>query len=116
MPFSTLAQPLYVAKAELFKALGHPSRIRILELLVASDRSVSELLSEVEVEPPSLSQHLAVLKRTGLVTSRRSGNTVTYQLADTSVEAFLAAARAVLASTVNRVRQTLSDLEGEIPQ
>jgi ArsR family transcriptional regulator len=111
MPFTTLAQPVYVAKAELFRALGHPVRIRILELLAESPRPVSELLSAIGVEPSSLSQHLAVVKRCGLVESTRSGNSVTYRLTDQSVEAFLAAARVVLASTLGRATQTLQDLE-----
>lgn len=111
MPFTTLEQPIYVAKAELFKALGHPARIRILEMLVVGDRLVSELLAGIDVEPSSLSQHLAVLKRSGLVDSQRSGNSVMYRLADPSVEAFLAAARAVLSSTLERLRRTLEDLD-----
>jgi ArsR family transcriptional regulator len=106
-----LDQPVYVAKAELFRALGHPTRIRILELLVAGEQQVSTLLAEIGVEPSSLSQHLAVVKRTGLVESSRRGNAVTYRLADPSVGAFLAAARTVLASTLGRARQTLADLE-----
>jgi ArsR family transcriptional regulator len=113
MPVSTTEQPIYVAKAELFKALGHPARIRILELLVVGEQQVSDLLSEIDVEPSSLSQHLAVLRRSGLVESRRSGNAVTYRLADPSVAAFLAAARVVLTSTLTKLRQTLEDLAGE---
>lgn len=112
MQISTLDQPIYVAKADLFKALGHPARIRILELLSTQERLVSELLNEIDVEPSSLSQHLALLKRSGLVESRRSRNTVTYRLSDPSIEDFLAAARAVLAATLKRVRRTLEDLEG----
>ncbi len=108
-------RPLYVAKADLFKALAHPARIRILELLVERERPVSELLAEIDVEASSLSQHLAVLKRTGLVDSRRTGNSVTYVLADSSIATFLAAARAVLTSTLGRIRQTLENLEGDAP-
>ena len=113
MAGSELDRPLYVAKADLFKALAHPARIRILELLVERDRPVSELLAAIDVEASSLSQHLAVLKRTGLVDSRRTGNSVTYELADSSIATFLAAARGVLTSTLGRVRQTLEDLEGD---
>lgn len=104
-------QPLYVAKAELFRSLGHPVRIRILELLVAGEKPVSVLLSEIGVEPSSLSQHLNVLKHTGLVVSSRKGNGVTYQVTDPSVGEFLTSARAVLASTLGRTRQTLEHLE-----
>ncbi|NNN02570.1 MAG: winged helix-turn-helix transcriptional regulator [Acidimicrobiaceae bacterium] len=110
MPRSTLHTPLYVAKAELFKALGHPTRIRILELLVDRERSVGELISLIGVEASSLSQHLAVVKRTGMVESRREGNSVTYRVTDASVETFLSAARAVLAVTLARSGETLNQL------
>lgn len=105
-------RPLFVAKAELFKSLGHPARIRILELLVTGEMSVSSLLAATGLEPSSLSQHLSVVKRTGLVESRRTGNVVTYRVTDPSVAEFLAAARSVLASTLGRARQTLEDLVG----
>ncbi|HEV3188353.1 MAG TPA: metalloregulator ArsR/SmtB family transcription factor [Acidimicrobiales bacterium] len=106
------SKPLYVAKAELFKSLGHPARIRILELLAASEMSVTNLLASTGLEPSSLSQHLNVVKRTGLVQSSRAGNTVTYRVTDPSVGDFLAAARSVLAMTLGRARQTLEELVG----
>ncbi len=105
-------KPLYVAKAELFKSLGHPARIRLLELLVADEQTVSSLLRETQLEPSSLSQHLNVLKRTVLIESNRRGNAVTYRVTDSSVGEFLSAARAVLRSTLGRARQTFEDLVG----
>ena len=87
MPLSTLDQPVYAAKADLFRALGHPARIRILELLVEGEQPVSDLLADLGIEPSTLSQHLAVVKRIGLVESSRKGNAVTYRLADRSVGA-----------------------------
>ncbi len=114
MPFSSLNQPLYAAKADLFRALGHPARIRILELLVEDERPVSGLLAETGLEPSTLSQHLAVIKRTGLVESSRKGNVVTYRVIDPSVEQFLAAARNVLAATLGRTRRSLEDLEAPV--
>ena len=111
VPFSTLTKPVYEAKAELFKALGHPARIRILELLSDGPRPVSFLLQETGLEAPALSQQLAVVKRIGLIESSRHANGVTYQLIDQSVVEFLAAARKVLASTLGRARDALADLE-----
>src|SRR5271157_971245 len=104
MPFSTLDQPVYSAQADLFRALGHPARIRILELLVEGEQPVSHLLAEIGLEPSTLSQHLAVVKRIGLVESSRKGNAVTYRLADASVEQFLAA-------TLGKLRLALEELE-----
>jgi ArsR family transcriptional regulator len=81
------------AKAELFRTLGHPVRIRVLELLHEGPRPVHELLDDVEIEPSSLSQQLAVLRRAGLVTSARSGGTVEYRLATDEVADLLVAGR-----------------------
>ena len=61
--------PLYQAKAELFKTLGHPARIRILKLLSDRDHAVHELLEQIEIEPSNLSQQLAVLRRSSMVVS-----------------------------------------------
>jgi len=85
--------PLYQAKAEFFKTLGHPARIRVLELLSERERSVGEMLPEVGVEATSLSQQLAVLRRAGLVTFRKEGSTVYYSLTSPQVAELLAVAR-----------------------
>ena len=58
-----MAVPLYQAKAEFFRVLGHPARIRILELLSERDHAVHELLERIDIEPSNLSQQLAVLRR-----------------------------------------------------
>lgn len=94
--------PLYQAKAELFRTLGHPVRIRVLELLSVRDHAVHELLSQIETEPSSLSQQLAVLRRTGLVRQRRVGGEVVYSIVVAETTELLAAARRVL-------RQVLAD-------
>ncbi len=107
--------PLYQAKAELFRTLGHPVRIRVLELLVESPRTVRELLDEIRIIPSSLSQQLAVLRRSGIVTSRREGAQVTYQLAGERVAEMMLAARGVLRELLND-RLALKDaLESEGP-
>jgi len=110
---SEIDLPLYVAKAQLFRSLGHPVRIRILELLVNAEMPVSALRDEIGVEASSLSQHLNVLKQSGLVVSRRRGNVVSYAITDSAVAQFLAAARRVLVSTMGRTRSTLEYLEAQ---
>jgi ArsR family transcriptional regulator len=72
-------------KAEFFKAMGHPMRIRVLELLVERERPVSEMLEVIDIEQSHLSQQLGVLRRAGLVDSRRDGSSVVYALADERV-------------------------------
>ena len=63
--------PVYEAKADLFRTLAHPVRIRVLELLSERDHAVHELLAEIALEPSNLSQQLAVLRRAGLVRQQR---------------------------------------------
>jgi ArsR family transcriptional regulator len=88
--------PLYQAKAELFRTLGHPARIRILELLAERDHAVHELLDAIEIEPSNLSQQLAVLRRAGLVSQHRDGATVVYSLSVPDVRDLLVAGRGIL--------------------
>jgi ArsR family transcriptional regulator len=90
--------PLYQAKAEFFRTLGHPARIRILELLSERDHAVHELLEQIAIEPSNLSQQLAVLRRTALVTSRRHDGEVVYSVSAPDVRDLLMAARRILTS------------------
>lgn len=93
-------QPLYQMKAEFFKTLGHPARIRVLELLSMREHTVSEMLPEVGIEPANLSQQLSILRRGGLVSARREGPSVSYALTTPHVADLLAVARAILTGVV----------------
>nr|WP_203620749.1 metalloregulator ArsR/SmtB family transcription factor [Streptomyces anulatus] len=101
---------MYRLKAEFFKTLGHPVRIRVLELLSERDHAVSEMLNEVGVEAAHLSQQLAVLRRAGLVTARREGSTVHYTLADPGVAELLRVARTILTGVLAGQAELLADL------
>lgn len=105
-----VTKPLYQAKAEFFKTLGHPARIRILELLADREQAVSELLPEVGIEAAHLSQQLAVLRRMNLVTSRRDGSTVYYALVSPQVGELLQVARTILAEVITNQAELLDDL------
>ena len=82
-------------KAELFKALGHPVRIRIIELIRDGERSVSELQTALEIDVSSVSQQLAVLRARQLVTGRKEGTSVHYSVSDPRVFELLDIARAI---------------------
>lgn len=103
-------QPLYKLKGEFFKTLGHPARVRILELLAERDRSVGELQPEVGLEPSNLSQQLGVLRRAGVVTARKDGNSVIYSIASSDIAQLLAVARKVLTTVLSDRVAVLEDL------
>jgi ArsR family transcriptional regulator len=90
--------PLYQAKADFFRTLGHPARIRILELLSERDHAVHELLAEIGVEASNLSQQLVV--------SRREAGQVVYSVSVPEVRDLLLAARTILSG--------LSAFQGEL--
>jgi DNA-binding transcriptional ArsR family regulator len=92
--------PLYQAKAEFFRTLGHPGRIRILELLSERDHAVHELLERIDIEPSNLSQQLAVLRRTSLVVSHRRAGEVVYSVSVPEVRDLLLAARSILSGLI----------------
>ncbi|MER6105420.1 metalloregulator ArsR/SmtB family transcription factor [Streptomyces sp. NPDC001832] len=101
---------MYQAKAEFFRMLGHPVRIRVLELLQDGPTPVRELLAAIEVEPSSLSQQLAVLRRSGIVTSTREGSTVVYGLAGGDVADLMKAARRILTEMLAGQGELLAEL------
>ncbi|MFE3752680.1 ArsR/SmtB family transcription factor [Nocardia tengchongensis] len=100
-------RPLYQMKADFFKTLGHPVRIRVLELLSQREYAVSEMLAEIGVEAANLSQQLSILRRAGLVVARREGLSVTYQLTSPQVAELLAVARAILTGVVTGQAEAL---------
>lgn len=91
-----MTTPLYQMKAEFFKTLGHPARIRVLELLSEREYAVAEMLPIVAIEPAHLSQQLAILRRANLVASRKEGSIVYYSLTSPHVAELLAVARQIL--------------------
>ena len=102
--------PLHQAKAELFRTMGHPVRVCVLELLQERPRAVHELLAEIDVEASSLSQQLAVLRRAGLVAAAREGSTVRYTLATSDVSDVMSAARRILTELLSDRQDLLSEL------
>jgi len=90
-----MARSLQQFKAELFRALSHEVRIRVLEELRSGELSVGELQERLGVSGPNLSQHLAILRKQGILTTRREGTTVLYSMADARIQNLLDDARAI---------------------
>ena len=111
MPFR--ATPQYVMKAALFRTLGHPARVRILELLRDGELSVGALQEELGLDSGGTSQHLAALRRIGLVGSRREGTSVYYRASDEQVFALLELGRSLVARTLAEQQSLLEELEAQ---
>ena len=105
-----MQRPISEIKAELFRALAHPARIRVLEVLAGGERSVGELVPLVGVEAPHLSQQLAVLRRAGVVMTNKVGNSVIYALRDPEVAELLAVAKRYLIKELTRSTELLAGL------
>ncbi len=106
--------PLSEVKADLFKALAHPGRIRALELLADGERSVSELQPLVGIEASHLSQQLGVLRRAGLVTTRKDGSLVYYAMRDPLVAELLLVAKRLLLNSLTQTRDMIADLSAAV--
>ena len=89
--------------AKYLRAIGEPTRVRILELVAERERSVGDLVRELSVPQPLVSNHLACLRWCGLVDSRRQHRHVFYRVADERVTSILATARELLGACGERV-------------
>jgi DNA-binding transcriptional ArsR family regulator len=106
-----MPEPIDKLKAEFFKTLGHPARIRILEVLAEGEHSVGELMPKLGLESSHLSQQLAVLRRTGMVVARKQGNNVIYSIASKDMSELLSLARQILTGLLTDQMDLLRDLQ-----
>ena len=106
-----MPEPIYTLKAEFFKTLGHPARIRILESLAEREHAVGELIPKLGLESSHLSQQLAVLRKAGVVVARKQGNNVIYSMASPDMAELLLLARKVLTGLLSDQMGLLKDLQ-----
>jgi DNA-binding transcriptional ArsR family regulator len=100
-------------KARFFRALAHPVRIKILEILVRGDRTVQELQETLGLEQPIVSQQLAVLRNQSIVTAQKEGVSVRYALRDPLVGELLHVARRIFNNDLVNTRGMLRELQRE---
>jgi ArsR family transcriptional regulator len=100
-------------KADLFRGLAHPARIRILELLSGKEHSVQELQDGLGLDQPAVSQHLAALRARHLVTTRKDGTLVYYGLASRLTADLLRVARDLLGQRLAESQSMLKELRRE---
>jgi ArsR family transcriptional regulator len=102
--------PIYRLKADLFRLLGHPVRVRVLELLRDGELTVGELQSALELDSGGMSQHLTAMRRQGVLESRKDGAKVHYRVKDPRTFQLLAVAREILATQLEESQAILGDL------
>lgn len=108
------ADPVYVLKAQFFRVLGHPVRIRILELLSErGEMNVGELQAGLNLDSSGTSQHLSALRQLGVLDSRRAGTNVHYRIRDPIVSELLSVARQVITSGLTASTTVLDTLAEE---
>jgi ArsR family transcriptional regulator len=101
-------------KAEFFRALAHPIRIRLLELLVTTPEvSVQDLQRALELDQPIVSQQLARLRASGIVAATRSGTATRYSVTDPRLADLLAVAKQILNRRLTGVHGLLRELDGD---
>jgi DNA-binding transcriptional ArsR family regulator len=105
-----MTTPIHRVKADFFRTLGHPARVRILELLRDGERTVGDLQAALELDSSGTSQHLSVLRRAGLLESRRDGTSVYYRVKDPRTFQLLEVAREILAAQLAESQALLDDL------
>jgi ArsR family transcriptional regulator len=121
MPISSRAsdvgplEPIYRVKADFFRTLGHPARVRILELLKDGEQTVGKLQAELEIDSSGASQHLAAMRRQGLLESRREGTSVYYRVRDPRTFQLLETARQLIGSHLEETKALLGELEDSPP-
>jgi ArsR family transcriptional regulator len=102
-------------KAEFFRALGHPIRIRILDTLRTGQKSVNELSQLLHIEPANVSQQLAILRSRNIVVGRKSGSNVIYSVSDPAVFRLLDVAKEIFNNHLIGVRDMLQQMEEVAP-
>jgi DNA-binding transcriptional ArsR family regulator len=109
------AHPIYRLKADMFRLLGHPVRVRVLELLRDGELTVGELQAALELDSGGMSQHLTAMRRQGVLESRKAGVKVYYRVKDPRTFQLLAVAREVLTSQLEESSAILGDLAASEP-
>src|SRR5262245_10100717 len=109
----TPSHGLQTLKAEFFRALAHPVRIRLLELLAAGEQNVQALQRQLDADQPIVSQQLAKLRASGIVVARKEGTTVSYRLADPMLADLLKVAKEILDRHLVGAQALLRELRRE---
>jgi ArsR family transcriptional regulator len=106
-----MPQELAKFKAEFFKALAHPIRIRLIDCLRNGEKSVNELSDILRIEPANVSQQLAILRVRNIVIGRKAGSNVYYSVSDTMLFRLLDVAKQIFNNHLVGVQNMLRQME-----
>ncbi len=106
-------QRVYESHAEICKALSHPKRLEILDILREGERAVEEIANKTRMQKSNLSQHLAVLRKVNLVTTRRHGLNVFYEIANPRIMDACDILKEVLLNTWTESGSIATEMEQE---
>ncbi len=102
--------PIFALNADLFRVLGHPVRVRVLQLLRAGELSVGALQNALDLDSSSTSQHLTALRKQGLVASRKEGTSVFYRIKDPRTLELLELSKVIIMARLEDNRALLDGL------
>ena len=108
-------EPIHRVKAEFFRALGHPARVRVLELLKGGEMTVGDLQAELGIDSSGASQHLSAMRRQGILEARKEGTSVFYRVRDPRIFQMLESARQVIGSHLEEANALLGELGEPAP-
>jgi ArsR family transcriptional regulator len=108
-------QPIHQVKAEFFRTLGHPIRVRVIGLLRDGEMTVGQLQAELGIDSSGASQHLAAMRRAGILEARKEGTSVHYSVRDPRIFQMMESARQVIGSHLEEANALLGELGEEAP-
>jgi DNA-binding transcriptional ArsR family regulator len=109
-------EPIQQLKAEFFRALGHPARLRVVGLLRDGEKTVGQLQAELGIDSSGASQHLAAMRRAGILEARKEGTSVHYSVRDPRIFQMMESARQVIGSHLEETQALLGELGEEAPR
>jgi ArsR family transcriptional regulator len=116
-PNDTAREPIHRVKAEFFRTLGHPARVRVIGLLRDGEKTVGQLQAELGIDSSGASQHLAAMRRAGILEARKEGTSVHYSVRDPRIFQMMESARQVIGSHLEETHALLGELgEDEAPR
>jgi DNA-binding transcriptional ArsR family regulator len=97
-------------EADFFRTLGHPVRVRVVELLRDGEMTVGDIQAELGIDSSGTSQHLAAMRRQGILEARKEGTSVHYRVRDPRIFQLLESARQVIGSHLEEASALLGEL------